>query len=117
MKVKIKPSVFDPSPRVGYISMSSREDLDLSTCTTSIACVEQVHRAFNYLLGGTVSSCIDVNIIMNDTSSAADYASNMANSERGRVFIRTCMLAGISSFLPCRNACALQCFYTVVSAK
>lgn len=68
-------------------------------------------------LGGTVSSCIDVNIIMNDTSSAADYARNMANSERGRVFIRTCMLAGISSFLPCRNACALHCFYTVVSAK
>lgn len=44
---QIKPSVFDPSPRVSYISMSSREDPDLSTCTTSIACVEQVHRAFN----------------------------------------------------------------------
>lgn len=96
--------------------MSSREDPDP---TSYMHNVDRMRRTGpkGIQLGGTVSSCIDVNIIMNDTSSAADYARNMANSERGRVFIRTCMLAGISSFLPCRNACALQCFYTVVSAK
>lgn len=63
-------------------------------------------------LGGTVSSCIDVNIIMNDTSSAADYARNMANSERGRVFIRTCMLAGIfhssHAVTPVRSNASIQ---------
>lgn len=115
MKVKIKPSVFDPSPR-GELH---KHVFSRGPRSVYMHNVDRMRRTGpqGIQLGGTVSSCIDVNIIMNDTSSAADYARNIANSERGRVFIRTCMLAGISSFHPYRNACPLQCFYTVVSAK